>query len=669
MEAPHPTDTRHLTLLLDEILTQAAEIVRTPHGYLYLLDSDMDRMVIRCASGVFAGFPHHPLSRGEGMAGHVWQTGRAETVDSYRTWEGRLPDPARDVLGAVAGVPLTVGTSTLGVIGLAFIDDRRFDADAMKHLERFARFASLALESALTSERLAVEIAERKRAEESRRLMERIVEQSPVSIVITDCSGVIEYVNPRFCELTGYDAAELLGKTPSLLKSGRTSPEEYRILWETISSGKVWRGEFQNLKKDGSIFFERATIAPLSDERGVITHFVGMKEDITVERSLESQLRHAQKMEAVGRIAAGVAHDFNNILTAIIGYANIVQMNIPGDSTLCASLDKIIASAERGAELTRGLLAFSRRQTGSPQTIDLNDLLSRSRDMMGRILNERITLRLTLSPSPLLVRVDPHELRQVIFILLSNARDAMGDQGTVAIETAESSIDQEFLKKHGFGSPGRYALLTMVDDGTGIEPEHLDKIFEPFYTTRETGKGTGLGLSIAYGIIKGYRGHITVASEVGAGSRFTVYLPLLNAPPAGAEAQVQLSPPRPPVSPTILLAEDDATTRAVTRELLETFGYQVITAEDGTDAFERYALYRDRISIVLLDAVMPGIGGEELVTRIRGIDPDRKIIISSGYGEEGINSARCQLPRLYFLPKPYSPRDLLKMIRKVEQDD
>ncbi|GAB4294961.1 MAG: hypothetical protein Fur0034_03180 [Desulfuromonadia bacterium] len=655
------------TPFLEEILSQAAEIVQTPHGYLYLVDPAIDRMVIRTAIGVFATFSHRPLARGEGIAGRVWESGEPLVIDSYRQWEGRLPERDRDVLRGIAGIPLTIGGETVGVIGLAFTDDRHFSKRDIRHLERFARFASLAMDHALTRTRLDAELGIRRRIQESLRLMERIVEQAPVSIVITDPRGVIEYVNPRFCELTGYAPHEAVGKTPAFLKSGRTTPDEYRTLWEMITSGGVWRGEFQNIRKDGSLFHERAMISPLSDDEGNITHFIGIKEDITQERSLENQLRHAQKMEAVGRIAAGVAHDFNNILTAIIGYANIVQMNLPADSPLTLPLDKIIASAGRGAELTRGLLTFSRKQTSTPQIFDLNDLVRRSRDLVERVATERIRVVVSPSSQPLPVRADRHELEQVIMNLVDNARDAIEGAGTITIETGEQTIDTDFIRDQKFGAPGRFALLRVTDTGVGIPPEHLESIFEPFFSTKEPGKGSGLGLAITYGIVKTHRGFIRADSRPGEGTAFSILLPLQTEREFRTEnAERRVAPTSSPSF--ILFAEDDPTTRSVTRELLETFGYQVIAAENGTEAFEQYALYRDRIGMLLLDAVMPGMGGEDLIRRIREIDPDQRIILSSGYGEEGVSPEMKESPRLFFLPKPYTPRELLAMVRRVERN-
>ena len=357
--------------LLQAIVTRSGRLVGTEHCFLYLVNSAGTELDMAYQSGIYDSLSHRPVKRGEGISGRVWVAGEPVKVDDYNHWEGRLPDADRKILHAMAGVPLKVGDKVVGVLGLAFIDKGVvFSDQQMEVLGQFGELASLALENARLNDESQRDLAERKRAEEHLRKLSVAVEQSPVSIVITDTSGTIEYVNPHFSGLTGYALDEAVGRNTNILKTGETGSEEYRELWETILSGGEWRGEFHNRKKNGDLYWEQAMIAPIRDDSHAITHFIAIKEDITEHKQLEGQLRHAQKMDAIGQLAGGIAHDFNNILTAIIGYASIMQLKLPEGSPLKKNAEQIVATAERGATLTQGLLAFSRKQViNVPSTI------------------------------------------------------------------------------------------------------------------------------------------------------------------------------------------------------------------------------------------------------------------------------------------------------------
>ncbi len=654
--------------LLSDIVGRAATLMNTEHGYIYLLDAEKDEMIIKVQLGIFDTFEHHPLRRGEGMAGYVWAHGHPYCVDDYRTWPERLADPLRDVLHAIAGIPLTSGGGVIGVIGLAYIDPTsRFDAEQMELLSRFAELASLALDNARLYDAAKRELGERTKAEERLRKLSHAVDQSPLSIVITDRHGTIEYANPHFSQLTGYPLDELLGKNPRILKSGFTPPDEYRNLWDTILGGGEWRGEFHNLKKNGEYFWEMAMISPIRDQSGAISNFIAIKEDITERKRLESQLRHSQKMEAIGQLAGGIAHDFNNILTAIIGYATIMQMQISAESRLRSTVDHILATAERGASLTQGLLAFSRKQVSDPGRVNLNEIIERVNKLLVRLIGEDIHLKTVLAEQELPVMADSIQIEQVLMNLATNARDAMPDGGTIVIKTEVAVLDTLFMTSHGFGEQGSYALLTVSDTGCGMDEETVKRIFEPFYTTKETGKGTGLGLSIVYGIIKKHGGFIVCHSAAGKGTAFQIYLPLTDTPG-------QLPFPVPGMGPfrrgseVILLVEDDEPTRTLTRELLEEFGYSVMEAGDGFQALEIYREQRDGIHLVILDAIMPGIKGTDVYREIRSLTPNIRILFCSGYNPDTIEGLGTLDPNLHFISKPFMPKELLMKIREVLED-
>ena len=350
--------------------------------------------------------------------------------------------------------------------------------------------------------------SERKQAQEQLSKLFQAVEQSPATVIIADTDGNIEYVNPKFTQLTGYTFEEVIGKNPRILNSGETPLEEYKLLWETITSGREWRGEFHNKKKNDEFYWESASISPIRNSKGDITHFLGVKEDITERKkaekemaTLEEQLRQSQKMEAIGRLAGGVAHDFNNSLTVIKGYSQLSLIGLKKDDPLRPDIEEIQKAAERAANLTRQLLAFSRRQILDMKVLDLNNILRDLDKMLRRIIGEDIELVTLFTEDLGTVKTDPGQMEQVIVNLAVNARDAMPNGGKLTIETANVILDQEYASKHIAVKPGHYIMLSVSDTGCGMTPEVRDRVFEPFFTTKEKGKGTGLGLSTVYGIV------------------------------------------------------------------------------------------------------------------------------------------------------------------------
>lgn len=651
--------------LLQTIVTRAGKLVGTEHCFVYLTNDDGTAMDMLFQSGIYNGLPHHPIAPGQGIAGRVWVTGEPFRVDDYCHWEGRLPDPQRDILHAMAGVPLKANHEVIGVLGLAFIDQSvTFNNEQMELLTQFGELASLALDNARLYDAAQKELIERTKAEEELRKLSHAVEQSPVSIIITDRQGNIEYANQHFMNLTGYSQEELLGQNPRILKSGLTTQAEYHELWDTILSGHEWRGEFQNIKKNGDLYWELALISPIRNSSFVITHFMAIKEDITERKKMENRLLHSQKMEAVGQLAGGIAHDFNNILTAIIGYTTILQMKIPEDSSLRPTTDQILASAERAATLTQGLLAFSRKEVNNPGRIDLNGVLDRVEKLLTRLIGEEIRLTTRPAEQPLPVIADSMQMEQVLMNLVTNARDALSKGGEITISTEMTQLDSHFIATHGFGSSGLFALLTVSDNGHGMDAEMVKHIFEPFYTTKETGKGTGLGLSIVYGIIKKHNGFIVCHSFPGVGTIFHVYLPL-------TEGDVQPDPVQTVTTPlysgsdTILIAEDDEPTRALTKELLEGFGYSVIEAQDGIQALEKFRECRDAIRLVILDAVMPHLKGMDVYREIRTMSPESQVILCSGYEIDVMEGQEALDRNLHFIAKPFMPKELLMKIMEV----
>ncbi len=651
--------------VLQTIVLRAGRLIGTEHCFLYLVNSGKTEMDMWYRSGIYDSLSSDPIRPGEGISGKVWVSGKPLCIADYNLWEGRLPAEDRNILHAMAGVPIKAGDEVFGVLGLVFIEEgASFSEQQMQALEQFGELASLALENARLNEESQRELSERKRVEENLRKLSVAVEQNPASIVITDTFGNIEYVNPHFSRLTGYSFAEAVGQNPSFLKTGETATEQYQTLWQTITSGGEWRGEFHNRKKNGDLYWEQALISPIRDDSGLITHFIAIKEDVTDRKQLESQLQHSQKMDAIGQLAGGIAHDFNNILTAIVGYATIIQLKLPAESPLKKNAEQITATAERGASLTQGLLAFSRKQTSQRVTVDLNEIINRVHQLLLRLTSENIHLEIQLDPQKLSISADSGRIEQVLMNIATNARDAMPHGGSIVISTETITITSDFVLAKGFGKPGQYALLTCRDDGEGIDEEDLKHIFEPFYSTKEFGKGTGLGLAIVYGIIKEHNGYTTCHSTVGQGTVFRIYLPLLNSAPDIIVEKVEEQKAPVQGKDCVLLADDDYEARTVCKELLEEFGYSVIEAIDGEDALKKFREQKERITLVILDIIMPKINGMEVFKAIQSEAPNTRVLFCSGYGKDVV-AAQGLEEGMNFLAKPFTPKEMLMKIREV----
>lgn len=509
------------------------------------------------------------------------------------------------------------------------------------------------------------DITERKRAEEELLKLSSAIEQSPVTIIITDAQGNIEVVNPRFTELTGYLPEEALGKNPRILKSGITSPEEYNALWDTITSGKVWHGEFHNKKKNGEFFRECATIAPVKNREGTITHFIAIKEDITEKKKLEDQLRQAQKMEAIGQLAGGVAHDFNNLLQVITTYNFLLQKHLQRHNQPLDFVDEQMVAIRRAVELTGALLTFSRKRTLQPRPVDLNRILLESQKLLKRMIGEDIVFEMTPATCEMMVQADDGAMHQVLMNLVMNARDAMPTGGRLTISVERWRPDADFILRNGCKDAAVFALMTVTDSGVGIAPEDLQRIFEPFFTTKEPGKGTGLGLAIIYGIIRQHNGCIEVDSQRGQGTSFRIYLPLLIAPAAAAAEQSERLVEGLPGSETILLVEDELLVRSSLHAVISSYGYSVLEAGDGEEAIRIFRENAGTVDLVIIDMIMPKKNGWETLQEIRTINPEIRSIFLSGYTSDILESKGLEEGTELLIMKPVNPPLLLDAIRKL----
>ncbi|MCF6157126.1 MAG: PAS domain S-box protein [wastewater metagenome] len=516
---------------------------------------------------------------------------------------------------------------------------------------------------------ISSDITEYKRMEEQLLKLSCAIEQSPNIVIITDTNGNIEYANPKFTELTGYRVEEVIGKTPRFLKSGKTPHEEYKRLWDIVSSGGKWRGELLNEKKNGELYWVVMNISPIKNREGVVTHFIGVAEDVThikraeeAETKLREQLYHAQKLESIGTLAGGIAHDFNNILAIMIGYGNLLRKELEKDNPLMMYAQKILASAERAVKLTRGLLTFSRKQQNNPKPVNLSEIIKRIESLLIRIIGEDIQLKTTFIAKDCIVMADSSQMEQVLMNLVTNARDAMPDGGVLTIGTKIVELDEEYIKAYGYGEIGKYILLSVSDTGIGMDEETKKRVFEPFFTTKEVGKGTGLGLSIVYGIVKQHGGYINVESRRGRGTTFKVYIPLTESEIKKTKREVHIAKGGKEI---ILLAEDEEEVRTLTRVILEKAGYTIIEAQDGADALNKFVQNKDVIQFLILDVIMPTKDGKSVYDTIRHMKPDIKSLFISGYSEEIVDKKEILKEGLHFISKPVSPDKLLKKVREI----
>ncbi|MCC7373774.1 MAG: PAS domain S-box protein [Verrucomicrobiales bacterium] len=511
---------------------------------------------------------------------------------------------------------------------------------------------------------IARDVSERRRAAEWLRKLSRAVEQSPSSILITDPQGRIEYVNRKFVAVTGYTEPEVLGKYPSLLKSGETPRDVYREMWQTITGGKEWLGELCNRKKSGELFWELASVCPILDAEGRISHFLAIKEDITERRRLEGEFRQAQKLEAVGRLAGGVAHDFNNILTAILMSLSLVK----GDDRLAPEtieeLDEMERGANRAASLTRQLLVFSRRHLLDRKPIDLSEVVGNMIKMLRRLLGEDVELEVRGYGAPLWVMADAGMMDQVLMNLCVNARDAMPEGGTIVIAGRTVTFDAEQARQNRDARAGEFICLSVTDFGCGMDSTTREHVFEPFFTTKGVGKGTGLGLATVYSIVNQHHGWIEIVSAPGKGSTFKVFLPALNWQEA-KPAQVVPSN-HTGGSETILLVEDDPGLRRLAVLTLRRRGYKVQEAASGIEALDIWERCRGQIDLLFTDMVMPGgMSGLDLAERLLREDRHIRVLATSGYSPERAKLDVLSARGIGYLPKPYGDGALVQAVQQV----
>lgn len=514
------------------------------------------------------------------------------------------------------------------------------------------------------------DITQQKKAESEQLRLAQVVEQATESIVITDLQGKIQYVNPCFEKISGYTQKELLGKSTSILKSGQHEDSFYKELWQTVLKGKFWRGVFINKAKDGTIFYEHAVIFPIKTKRGKTVNFAAVKRDITRERLLEIRVNRTERLEAVGKLAGGISHDFNNIITAIYGFISIAKEHRDDPQSITEAIGGVERSAQRAAGLVRQLLAFSRRQLIQPEIIQPNKLISDFSNMLERLIGEDINLVMDLTPDVRNIFADSGQIEQVLMNLVVNARDALQSLEKIQEEKMINIVTRNYFVKEKMFiesfeiNPGHYVELKVTDNGVGMNEEIKSHIFEPFFTTKSIDSGTGLGLATVYGVVKQNNGFITVQSKPEEGSQFSILWP---AHLTEKELTIFKTPSDMVTrggSERILFVEDDLQIREFAEIFLRKLGYDVILAGDGKEALQKYNRLKKPVNLLLTDLVMPRMGGKELAEEITSRDAKVKVIFSSGYLNK-LFREEDRLTKMNTISKPYKIHDLAQLIRKV----
>jgi PAS domain S-box-containing protein len=482
--------------------------------------------------------------------------------------------------------------------------------------------------------------------------------------VITDVEGHILYVNSAFESTSGFSSGDVLGKTPNLLKSEKHPAEFYQKLWDKIAAGNMWEGRITNCRKDGTLFDQESVIYPIRDSREEVVNYVAISRDITQEMAIEKQLRQTQKMNAVGELAGGIAHDFNNILTAILGYVALCMNSVEEESKTYGYLKEIVKAGDRATKLVRQILTFSRQEEQDFHSVALQPVIEDSLSMVKTTIKSQVHVDTEIDPKCGPILGDTTQMQQIMVNLCTNAVHALGEDGGQLIV----KLKQVELLGRKFGEqlmeldPGLYCCITVSDTGCGMPPEVMERIFEPYYTTKKKGEGTGFGLSIVHGIVQKHRGQISVESEPGAGTTFTMYLPLLIG--TAEEKQQALDQSDLEGFGHLLFVDDDEAVLSMGREILESFGYSVVTATNGKRGLETFQQNEQGFDALISDYSMPEMNGHELISQCLRLRPGLPTILCSGYMEKAEGESLKDLGKTAFMSKPLDWKALSRTIQQ-----
>jgi len=646
---------------LDQLFHTIHEIVGTlmpaDNFYIALYDRSSDTLV----------FPYFvdehdvitaPIRAGRGVTEYIVRTGEALLADSETLKrladEGEI-EPRGQVAASYLGAPLKRGDEVIGVLSVQSYDPARKYGEREREILEFV------------SEQVAMAI-HHKRADaallESAQQYRAVVEDLPLLVCRFQPDGTISFVNDAYCRYFGRKREELVGKNFMML-----IPEEDRdFVRNQFSSLTVDRPkvtyEHRVIAADGRIRWQRWTDRAIFDEQGQLVSFQSIGEDITEQRQLEKQLQQARNAEIVARLAGGMAHYYNNLLTAIVGFAELAMESLPSGHQAAEDIQQVIQSADRAAKLTQQLLAFARKQILEPRITDLNAIAADTVTALRPIIPDNVELVVRQEPDLWAVKVDPYRIQQSLMALGLNSCDAMPQGGVLTLETANVTVDEEYARRHPGIKPGDYVMVTVTDTGSGMSDEVKEHLFEPFFTTKEVGEGTGLGLATVYGTIKQHLGHIYVLSEPNQGTTVRIYLPRADTS-ADQEPHLDTEHDLPQGNETILLAEDEPLVRQITARLLRRQGYTVLEASGGEEALNVVEKHSGAIHLLLADAVMPRMSGKELANRLREAYPDLAVLFTSGYREDIVARRGILEPGTAFLQKPFDAAVLMRTVRQV----
>ncbi|MEN6388002.1 MAG: response regulator [Candidatus Cryosericum sp.] len=511
---------------------------------------------------------------------------------------------------------------------------------------------------------LVINDLRRERAEAKALRLATALDQAADAIAITDPVGIVTYVNPAFEHVTGFPAAETRGHNIGDLLGEEVTAQLKLRADGHMTAYDSWKKKITGTRKDGSPMELDLTVSPVLSPAGTIANYTYVGRDVTQETALEEQLRQSQKLEGIGQLAGGVAHDFNNILTGILGYANMLEPEAAPGSTMQQGLQVIQQAAERAAELTRQLLSFARRGGHQHVTVDVNSTVLEVVSLLTRTVNKNITVTEHFDTDQATVLGDPGQLQQVVLNLAINARDAMPQGGSLTFRTWRQVLNAEQLLAHPGAEPGTFVCLSVSDTGIGIARKNLRRIFEPFFTTKQAGQGTGMGLAMVYGIVKAHGGFIDVESSPGKGATFTVCLPATDIPPATVYAAELPGKGH----GRILVVDDEEVVRKLTREMLHRAGYDVVTVAGAKDAVAWYRAHPHEVDLVIIDMVMPGADGQECFKALKAIDPGVRAILSTGYGLDGHAQDALDAGMVGYVQKPYHMEELVTAVADALAD-
>jgi PAS domain S-box-containing protein len=648
--------------LLQKLITSAAELAGAEDGFVYLLDAPTGDLVVRAVCGPYArelsGFRLKP---GEGLAGKVQQTGKTILVDDYRHWEGRVPDALLDALGAVIIIPIKRRRQFMGAIGLGhFQSDEQFGPLEQEALERLADLAALGLDNARLYDALQTELADKQATEKVLRKYEQMVESSTDYMALIDRHYVCQEINSAFHKVLGRTRTEIVGRSAAEIFGRPFFAEHHKPRVDRCLRGEeIQSKDWYNTPALGRRYIE-TYYYPCREDEGRVSGVLIVGRDLTHLKELEDKLLQSQKLEAIGTLAGGVAHDFNNLLMGIQGRASLMSSEIEARHPIREHIEAIETYVRNAADLTRQLLGFAQGGKYEIRPTDLNELVKNHNRMFSRTRKE-LRVQGSYARDLYTVEVDRGQISQVLLNIYLNAWQAMPGGGSIFVATANVVLEADDRNATDL-KPGHYVQITVTDTGVGMDEEVRQRVFEPFFTTRPMGRGTGLGLASAYGIVKNHGGAINLTSEKGRGTAFTIYLPASSRP---AEPEVRRIGKIRPGTGIVLLVDDEQLIIEVGTAMLAKLGYDVLTAVDGEGAIALYRREREHIAVVILDMVMPGMSGGETFDRLKAIDPDVKVLLSSGYSLDG--QARDIIERgcVGFIQKPFSLIRLSEMLQSA----